>query len=125
MGYTCFTELAAYKSCRLYKIKVSEIAKSHFPSDEKFKLTDQILRSSRGITAAIAEGFGRFHHQENIQYCRIARGSLFETLDHWITAFDEKYITEEFLKEMKEQYHDDCLKLLNGYIAYLKRAKDQ
>jgi four helix bundle protein len=36
----------------------------------KYKLTDQITRASRSVTAYIAEGFGRFHYQENAQFCR-------------------------------------------------------
>nr|WP_299208590.1 four helix bundle protein [uncultured Dokdonia sp.] len=28
----------------------------------------------------IAEDFGRFHYQENIQFCRMARGSLYENI---------------------------------------------
>ena len=33
-----------------------------FPPEEKYRLTDQLLRSSRSITAQIAEGHGRFHY---------------------------------------------------------------
>lgn len=92
------------------------------PVSEKFELISQIKRSSRSITANISEGFGRFHHQENIQFCRIARGSLTETMEHLITAFDEHYINEDFLKELNEDYKK-CLKELNTYIKYLKTAK--
>ncbi len=120
-NFTNFTELDVYKVCRNYRREVSTITKQ-FPKEEKYLLTSQILDCSRSITACIAEGFGRFHFQENIQFCRISRASLFETLEHLITAFDEKYITNEKLIEMKAK-HDNCLKLLNGYINYLQRAK--
>ena len=85
-------------------------------------MLDQIIRSSRSITANIAEGHGRFHYQENIQYCRIARGSLEETLEHLILAYDEQFINKEEFLNLKMQY-DRCLLLLNKYIAYLLRAK--
>lgn len=93
-----------------------------FPPEEKFRLADQIVRSSRGVTACIGEGHGRFHYKESVQYCRMARGSLMETLEHLIIAFDEGYITADALKEMKTRV-DTCGKLLNGYISYLQRAK--
>jgi four helix bundle protein len=64
------------------------LAKS-FPKDEKFLLTGQLLDSARSVTANIAEGFGRFHHQENILFCRRSRGSLCETMEHLISAYDE------------------------------------
>lgn len=81
-----------------------------------------MLNSCRSITANIAEGFGRFHHQENIQFCRQARGSLTETMEHLITAFDDGFVNEELLKEANEEYKA-CLKELNIYIKYLKDAK--
>jgi len=89
---------------------------------EEYHLKAQVLDSSRSITANIAEGFGRFHHQENIQFSRNSRGSLNETLDHMITAYDEKYITKEILSDINKDYKE-CLKQLNTYIKYLKNAK--
>ena len=81
----------------------------------------QIFDSCRSITANIAEGFGRFHHQENIQFSRQSRGSLGETLEHMITAYDEKYISKSILEDLNKDYKE-CLKQLNGYIKYLKVA---
>lgn len=60
---------------------VFEMVKS-FPKEEKFRLSDQLIRSTRKCPANIAEGHGRYHWQENIQYNRIARGSLTESIDH-------------------------------------------
>lgn len=116
-----FEKLEVWKECRQLKIYISKLCKT-LPSDEKYKLTDQIIRSSRSVNANIAEGFGRFHFQENIQYYRQARGSLFETLEHIYTAFDERYIDDKVFLEFKVLF-EKCLKLLNGYIAYLLKAK--
>lgn len=123
MAFQNFYDLDVYKKCRVFRKEVSNIVKKHFPAHEKYLITAQILDSSRSVTANISEGHGRFHYQENIQFCRIARGSLSETLEHLVTAFDEKYITNEILEKMKKQY-DDCLYSLNSYIAYLKRKKE-
>ena len=95
-----------------------------FPIEEKYRLTDQLIRSSRSITANIAEGHGRYHYQENIQFCRQARGSLIETLEHLICALDEKFISENQLNNYRKAY-EQCLKLLNGYILYLKKQKEK
>jgi four helix bundle protein len=118
-----FEELEAWKSARQLRIKISKLVKA-FPAEEKYRLIDQLLRSSRSITANIAEGFGRFHYQENIQFCRQARGSLLEVLDHLICSFDEKIINAEQLESLKDDILN-CLKILNGYVSYLKKAKDQ
>jgi len=117
-----FEDLEVWKSARNFRNKVLALSVT-FPIEEKRRLADQIIRSSRSVTANLAEGFGRFHHQENIQFCRTARGSLNETLDHLICALDCNYINSDSFSIMKAD-HDQCLKLLNGYIAYLKRAKE-
>lgn len=118
-----FEELEVWKMCREFRIKISNLT-SQFPDTEKYSLVSQIKRSSRSVTNNIAEGFGRFHYQENIQFCRHARGSLNETKEHLYIAFDEGYINEETMQEYIEDF-DRCLKLINGYIAYLKKAKNE
>ncbi len=45
-----------------------------------------------------------------------------ETLEHIICANDEGYVSEAILSDIRAQYLK-CLKLLNGYIAYLLRRK--
>ena len=122
--YNHFYELPVYKACRAFRKKISAIAKKFFPKSEEYYLKAQVLDSSRSITDNIAEGFGRYHHQENIQFCRNSRGSLDETLDHIITAYDDKYISKEILTEINKDFKD-CLKELNSYIKYLKTAKNE
>jgi four helix bundle protein len=120
--YNYYYELPVYKICRAFRKKVSAIAKRYFPKQEEYHLKAQVLDSSRSVTANIAEGFGRFHYQENIQFCRLSRGSLAETLEHMVTAYDEKYITKDVLSEINKDYKIS-LKEINGYIKYLKKAK--
>lgn len=122
MKIKSFTDLEVYKEARKFRKMISAIIKEHFPDKEKYLLTAQTLDASRSVTANIAEGHGRHYFQENIRFCRISKGSLAETLEHLITAYDEKYISVETLKEVKSQ-HEICLKLLNGYIRYLKKTK--
>ena len=115
-----FEELECYKLARELRRAISTFCKT-LPKDESYRLKDQIIRSSRSVTANIAEGYGRHHHQENIQFCRIARGSLTETLDHLIVAFDEEYLTDRKFRVTRGLL-ENAHKVLNGYIAYLKRC---
>jgi four helix bundle protein len=116
-----FTELEVWKQSRKIRNWITELVKK-FPGEEKYRLTDQIIRSSRSIGNNLAEGHGRFHYQDNIRFCIMARGSLSETLDHLIVALDDKLISEEDLQTFQLEY-DSCLRLLNGYIQYLKKKK--
>jgi len=98
--YDHFYDLPVYKTCRAFRKLISTIVNNHYPKTEEYRLKSQVLESSRSITANIAEGFGRFHYQENIQFCRQARGSLAQTMDHIITSFDEGFITKKYLKKL-------------------------
>jgi len=118
-----FENLESWKEARSYRKAISGIVKT-FPPEEKFGLSSQLLRSSRSISATIAEGYGRFHYRETAQFFRHARGSLMESMDHLICAFDENYIDEDTIHRLRKQ-HDLILKLINGYIAYLIRQMSQ
>lgn len=115
-------DLIAWQKARQFRQAISILSKS-FPKEEKYLLFSQIIRSSRSISANIAEGYGRFHHQENIQYCRQARGSLTETLDHLYVALDEGYINEESFALHAKQA-SELEQILNGYISFLKKQKN-
>ena len=117
---TTFEDLEAYKLARAFRARISAFAKT-LPKEELYKLKDQIVRSSRSVTANIAEGFGRHHHQENSQFCRNSRGSLTETLDHLNCALDEEYLSEEDYNSLRSDLQHTW-KVLNGYIAYLQKC---
>ncbi len=120
-----FEELECYRAGRELRRRISRIVGETFPRSEAFRLSDQIIRSSRSVTANIAEGFGRYHHLESAQFYRQARGSLSETLEHLNTAVDEGLIAETEYASLRELVAETW-RLLNGYIAYLVRcAKDQ
>ena len=114
--------MECWKASRDLRRFVSSDIIPKFPTDEKYALTSQLRRSSRSIGDNIAEGFGRYNHQENIQACRIARGSLCEALNQVLTATDENYISNGILVEFRLKF-DTTKAILNGYINYLKKAK--
>ena len=116
-----FVDLKCWQACREVRLYVSSLIKE-LPGNEKYDLIDNIRRASRSITRSIAEGYGRHHYQENLQFCRISRGSLYEILDDLITAKDENYIEEQDFKD-GEILIVKALKLLNGYIRYIEKSK--
>jgi len=113
-----FTDLDAWKKSRLLRNNISALVKT-FPPEEKYRLTDQIIRSSRSIGNNIAEGHGRFHYADEAKFMLNARGSAAETIDHLIIALDEKYISEENFDKFRIDC-EECMRLINGYIAYLR-----
>ncbi len=92
------------------------------PADEKYNLNSQIRRAATSIPANIAEGYGRYYYQSNIQFCYNARGSLEELLSHLVLSRDFGYINNDVYEKVIEQGNNLDL-LLNGYITYLRKTK--
>lgn len=118
-----FEDLEVWRICRDLRQKIFRVT-GDFPTEEKYRLVDQLRRAVISATANIAEGYGRFHYQENIQFCRQSRGSLYEILDHLTTSLDQAYISEESFKELKAQVLTS-VRLVNGYLRMLQRNKAQ
>lgn len=118
-SFKSFEDLECWRACTEVRRFISELIKK-YPKDEKFALVDDMKRAARSTTHNIAEGFGRFHYQENIQFCRISRGSLYELIDQLITSKDDGYITSEQYEKGRVMI-SMALALLNGYINYLSR----
>ena len=115
-----FEDLECWKAAVEVRKYVSQIIKK-FPASEKYDLIDNMKRASRSATRNIAEGYGRFHYKENIQFCRQSRGSLYEIVDDLITAQDENYITDSEYQEGRSLI-ERAIMILNGYINYLAKA---
>ena len=113
-----FIDLEAWKKSRLLRNQISLLVKT-FPVQETYRLTDQIIRSSRSIGNNIAEGHGRYHYNDSKKFFTTARGSASETIDHLIIALDERYIDNNTFESLKT-ICEECMKLINGYINYLK-----
>lgn len=99
-------------------MEIYEVLKS-IPSSD-FNLYDQLRRAVRSVPANISEGCGRNTARDELRFCIIARGSLKETCNHLIDAYDCGYVTRGNLVRLKASI-DEVAKLLNGYISHLKR----
>jgi four helix bundle protein len=119
MSYQNFEDLEVWKKARALKKEIRKLTQT-FPAEEKFRLSNQLIRSSRSINAQLAEGHGRRTYPDRLRFCIIARGSLSETLNHLIDAHDENYITETVLNEYKAKI-SEVEKLLNGYIHFIDK----
>ncbi len=118
-SFKSFEDLQCWQACREVRIFISELVKS-YPKEERFSIVDNMKRAARSATQNIAEGFGRFHYKENIQFCRVSRGSLYELTDDLITSIDEGFINKKDY-ELGRSKISNALALLNGYTSYLNR----
>lgn len=113
-----FEDVKAWQLAREFRKEIYAVSKM-FPREELYCLTSQIRRAAISVHSNIAEGYGRYNFQENIQFCRIARGSLIEVLDQLYVAQDENYINQDKFTELYDQGRN-VEKAINGYIGFLK-----
>jgi four helix bundle protein len=121
MEIQSFEDLECWKACRELRLFVAKEVVPALPKSERYDLGRQMLKAARSTTANIAEGYGRFHYLDNAKFCSNSRGSCWEVLDHLITANDEKLIQSELLSKGRVLVNN-AVKLINGYMNYLKRA---
>ncbi|MDR3673911.1 MAG: four helix bundle protein [Acidobacteriota bacterium] len=116
-----FKDLDVWKAAREFRREIYILAKG-LPEWEKFGLANQLRRAGVSVTANIAEGFGRFGCQENVQFCRQARGSIYELRDHLTTCVDAGYFVLAEGRRL-DGLAPRVAQLLNGYLRSTKNMK--
>ena len=114
-----FEDLECWQEAReLVKVLYGFTKKDNFAKD--FELKNQLRRSAVSIMANIAEGFHRSSNKDFMKFLDYSRASIAETLSHCYVAFDQNYIEEIELDEIK-QHSELIWKKINSLISYLKR----
>ena len=72
-----FRKLDVYNKALEFVCVVYKLTEG-FPKEEQFSLTSQLKRAASSICLNIAEGSGRFHKKDFVQFLRIALGSSLE-----------------------------------------------
>jgi four helix bundle protein len=115
-------DLLAWQKAKELAVLICKEVLPRLPADERFVLARQLRRSVQSVSANIAEAYGRFHYQDAIRFCYVARGSLLETYSHLILARDLGYIGGREMTTYIDLLNE-AARLLNGYIDYLRRSK--
>lgn len=90
-----------------------------FPKEEKYSLTDQVIRFSRSVSANIAEEWGkRIYENEFKKHLVYAIGSLEETKVWLLFAKDCQYITEEIYSDFCKKNNEAGAKLFKLYESW-------
>lgn len=105
-----------------FALKIYKEVLPLMPAEEKWALKQQLRRSSVSISSNIAEGYGRYNYQDNVRFCYIARGSLEEALSQIVFSHEIGYLPQSLYFELEKE-GEELVRMLNGYIAYLKKSK--
>ncbi len=100
-----FRDLDIWKRSVDLAEKIYATTKS-FPPGEVYGLTQQLRRAAVSVPSNIAEGFGRFHNKEYIQFLFISLGSCAEITTQLIIAQRLDYIknndAENLISEVEQ-----------------------
>lgn len=119
--------MGGFEDLECYKLALDIVVNSHafakcLPPEEKFDLAAQIRRSSKSVTANIAEGYGRYHYLDSLRYYSIARGELNETLSHIINAQVLGYIERAYFEQIYSLIRKAEI-TLNGFMKYVRSQR--
>ena len=115
-----FKDLIVYQKAYKLAMEIFEISKS-FPKEERYSLTDQMRRSSRSITACIAESWAKRKYEKAfVNKLTDSLGEEFET-ENWLDySKDYKYIQEETHGRVLSEY----IAVRKMLISMINHSKD-
>lgn len=73
------------------------------------------------ILSNIAEGMGRQHKADTVQFLFIARGSIYELEAQLLISIDLGFLSQDQFEKINIQIQS-CRKLLQGFINYIKES---
>jgi len=86
-----------------FAVRVIDLVETINTGRKHYRLFEQIEASSTSVSMNLAEGKGRFSQKEFVQYCYIARGSLYETMT-LLEIFKRKgWISAEEFSSLKSE----------------------
>ena len=108
-------DLEVFKLSYQIAMDIFRVTKT-FSKEERYSLTNQIIRSSRSVSANVAEGWGkRIYENEFKRHLIYVMGSLEETKVWLHFALDCSYISVEFFSEIEKKLDDSGGKIYKLY----------
>jgi four helix bundle protein len=113
-----FRELDVYQGAMSLVMSIFELTK-HFPTEEKYGLTNQVRRSSPSICANLAEAWRRRRYQAAfVLRLNDAEAEVAETQVHIEIAFRHHYVSQQVFEELD----DACDKILAQIVKMIDQA---
>ncbi len=117
MKYNSFEDMVVWQKALDLSVKIFKLTEK-LPRKEDYGLTSQIRRAALSVPGNIAEGFGRKHTKDKLNFYYDSRGSLAETKNHLIYGKKVDYFTQTECGDLMK-LSDDIWKELNMLISSL------
>ena len=119
MGYNSFEEMPVWQKAMDLAVRIFELTEK-LPKKEDYGLTSQIRRSGLSVPGNLAEGFGRKHTKDKLNFYYDSRGSLAETKNHLIYGHRVGYFTKTDF-DKNSNLIQEVWKELNSLISSLEK----
>lgn len=114
MAFSSFEEMPVWKKGMDLAQQIHSITEA-LPRKEDYGLTSQIRRSALSVPGNLAEGFGRRHTKDKLNFYYASRGSLAETRSHLIYGRKVGYFNGKDCDELLVQI-EQVWKEINAII---------
>lgn len=122
MTFNSFEEMPVWQKAMDLADAIFSVTES-LPKKEDYGLTSQIRRAALSVSGNIAEGFGRKHTKDKLQFYYASRGSLLETKNALIYGHRVGYFSEVVCDNQKRLV-DETWKDLNALIRTLHKRTE-
>jgi len=95
----------------------------NLPYEERFRIRNQIERSSSSVPDNIAEGHTSYYFMDKIKGFNVARKEAGETQNHLRSLQGKGYISNMKANHLIFNY-EEVIKGINGYINWVRRKRD-
>ncbi|MHC4117177.1 MAG: four helix bundle protein [Planctomycetota bacterium] len=116
-----FEKLWVWQKAYQLMLEIHAFCKT-LPRDERFRLRDQIERSSSSVCDNIAEGYTTYYYNDKIKGFNVARKEAGETQNHIRKLSGKDYLDRERSQRWVERY-EEVLRGVNGYIRFIREKK--
>jgi four helix bundle protein len=120
MAFNSFEEMPVWQKTMDLAVRVYKMTNT-LPRRENYGLTSQIRRSALSVPGNIAEGFGRKHTKDKLNFYYDSRGSLSETKNHLIYGLRVEYFSKSDYQELQGLL-SDAWKELNMLISSMEKS---
>lgn len=97
-----YRKIRVWHDARAFKRRIYALV-TRFPAHEQYALADQLRRSTRSISANIAEGFGKSSRWDCARCLQTSLSEAGEVLNHLFDALDLQFIDEPKFTELAEE----------------------
>jgi len=120
MAFNSFEEMPVWQKAMEISVRIFKLTED-LPKKEDYGLTSQIRRSGLSVPGNLAEGFGRKHTKDKLNFYYDSRGSLSETKNHLIYGHRVGYFDQIKYEELN-QLIDATWEELNMLISSLQKS---